>query len=183
MYYRVRAEGAPTNRFARAARFIYLNRACWNGLYRENSLGQFNVPFGSPKTDSGLDEDNLLACATLLRRAAIQLKVGDFLTNLSEVHKGDLVFLDPPYVTQHNNNGFVEYNRRLFCWSDQIRLANLAEALRARGVHVVVTNAAHSDILRLYPNFFYFEFERSSTLAASAVKRGRVNEAIFFSED
>lgn len=179
-FYRVRSEPEPVNRFERAARFLYLNRACWNGLYRVNSKGQFNVPYGRPHSDSPIDEENLVACSSLLKQKDVRIMLSDFDAVLGGAKKGDLVFLDPPYVTQHNNNGFVDYNQRLFSWSDQIRLAATAEKLRMKGVHVIVTNAAHSDVLALYPNFQYFEFERSSTLAANSSKRGRVAEAVLY---
>jgi DNA adenine methylase len=123
----------------------------------------------------------LIACSKLLRGSEVKLASGDFEPVISSAKKGDLVFLDPPYVTRHNNNGFVDYNQRLFSWLDQVRLAKVAESLRKKGVNVIVTNAAHDDVLALYPSFFYFDFERSSTLAANTAKRGRVKEAIIYS--
>jgi DNA adenine methylase len=181
-YYEVRSEDEPKNRFEKAARFIYLNRACWNGLYRVNRKGHFNVPYGRPKSDSPIDRENLIACSQLLRTPGVRLVEGDFQAALVGAHKGDLVFLDPPYVTQHNNNGFVDYNQRLFSWEDQIRMAKLAETLRSRGVHVIVTNANHQGVAELYPKFSTIQFERTSSLAADKLKRGIVSEAIFFSE-
>lgn len=130
LYYQLR-DGAPsTDRFTEAARFIYLNRNCWNGLYRVSLSGKFNVPYGRPKTSNELDTDNFRACAQELGRSDIVITSCDFEGNLQAVAPGDLVFLDPPYVTQHNNNGFREYNERLFSWADQIRLATVATALK-----------------------------------------------------
>ncbi len=181
-YYQVRNEPPPSNRFERAARFLFLNRACWNGLYRVNSKGKFNVPYGKPYSESPLDLDNLVSCSSLLKRPGIAVSAGDFEPTLRLAKEGDLVFLDPPYVTQHNNNGFVDYNQRLFSWADQIRLAKEAERLRLKGVSVIMTNAAHYDILALYPEFNHFQFVRSSTLASNSAKRGRVNEAVIFAK-
>jgi DNA adenine methylase len=97
------------------------------------------------------------------------------------VREGDFVFLDPPYVTRHNNNGFIEYNERIFSWRDQQRLASTARALTRRGVNVMVTNALHSDVINLYQGFNVVPVERSSTIASDNQKRGRVREAIIFS--
>ena len=177
-YYRIR-ESDPTSRYARAARFIYLNKACWNGLYRVNSLGQFNVPYGMPKTNNVIDADNLRACAALLRTPTVTIANIDFEEALAGVRQGDLVYLDPPYVTRHNNNGFIDYNERLFSWRDQERLARVAKRLVERGAHVLVSNADHSDVIELFDDFERVRFERSSTLASDASKRGRVYEAIF----
>lgn len=176
-YYRMRAL-APQDRFERAAQFIYLNKTCWNGLYRVNSRGEFNVPFGRPKTQTVVDAENLRACGSTLRRGEVQLSAGDFGVALSEVRSGDLVYLDPPYVTRHNNNGFVDYNEQLFSWHDQERLAHLAQKLVRRGAYVVVSNADHEDVLSLFRDFRRLVFSRSSTLASDATKRGIVREAI-----
>ncbi|MBI4219936.1 MAG: Dam family site-specific DNA-(adenine-N6)-methyltransferase, partial [Chloroflexi bacterium] len=96
-------------RFRRVAEFIYLNKTCWNGLYRVNSDGRFNVPYGMPKTDFLADFENLRACSQALRQPGVELRSCDFEAALDDVNAGDLVYLDPPYVTRHNNNGFVDY--------------------------------------------------------------------------
>lgn len=127
-YYEVRSQ-SPDDPMARAARFIYLNKTCWNGLYRVNLRGEFNVPFGRPKSSNIVSTPTLEACSAALRRCEA-LGVGDFQQILKECTAGDLVFLDPPYVTGHNNNGFIEYNEKLFTWNDQCRLAGEVRRLR-----------------------------------------------------
>ena len=179
-YYQLRNEPPSTNRFLEAARFIYLNRNCWNGLYRVNLAGKFNVPYGRPKTSNDLDADNLRECARDLSRSGVVITSGDFEQNLQAVGPGDLVFLDPPYVTQHNNNGFREYNEHLFSWADQIRLAAAAATLANRGANVIVTNAFNPDIANLYDGFTLVKSERSSTIASDKAKRGRAVEAIIY---
>jgi DNA adenine methylase len=166
--------------FKRAAEFIYLNKTCWNGLYRVNSRGEFNVPYGLPKTDYIVDEANLRACADALRRRSVVLDAQDFEAALDNVVGGDLVFLDPPYVTRHNNNGFIDYNERLFSWADQVRLAELAQELATQGANVIVTNAYHREVIDLYKGFRVMPLYRSSTLAAASSKRGRVREALLW---
>jgi DNA adenine methylase len=181
-YYKVRSDDASGSRFDQAARFIYLNRAGWSGLYRVNSKGRFNVPFGRACKNTDFDSANLRACAKSLKSEGVQLRTGDFEAILRKPKEGDLVFLDPPYVTSHNNNGFIEYNQKIFSWDDQVRLSKVAERLRIDGVHVVITNAAHEEILKLYPNFFYYEFERFSTLARIPEKRQIVSEIVLYTE-
>jgi DNA adenine methylase len=177
-YYRVRRM-RPSCRFERAAQFIYLNKTCWNGLYRVNSQGMFNVPYGLPKSSNILDQENLVACGRLIRQSSVTLTSVDFEAALDGVSRTDIVYLDPPYVTRHNNNGFIDYNRLLFNWDDQIRLASTASRLRGLGATVVVSNAFHDDLLALYGEFDIFAVGRPSTLAGDVSKRSRVTEALF----
>jgi DNA adenine methylase len=180
-YYKVRAERSGSG-VDRAARFVYLNRTCWNGLYRVNSSGEFNVPFGRPNTKAIVDAENLLACSQVLSSPDVQLDVAGFQEATITAARGDFVFFDPPYVTGHNNNGFVDYNRRLFAWRDQVALADVAKALVAGGTHVIVANANHSDVIALYgADFVLVELRRNSSLAASTKFRRPVTEALLVS--
>jgi DNA adenine methylase len=119
-----------------------------------------------------------MACGKLMRDSDVELSDADFENALKGTKKGDLVFLDPPYVTAHNNNGFIDYNEKLFSWRDQGRLARVAVQLSRRGVHVLVANANHDDVLQLYPGFNHIVVTRSSTLGGANVARRRVTEAI-----
>ncbi|MFM9877217.1 MAG: DNA adenine methylase [Rhodoglobus sp.] len=179
LYYRVRAE-RPTSEIRRAARFVYLNRAGWNGLYRVNNKGVFNVPYGRPATSNTIDFSNLMACSAALARDSVTIGVDDFSTIEDKAVAGDFVYFDPPYVTGHNNNGFIDYNENLFSWSDQVRLASLARRLQENSVHVVVSNAHHEAVLALYPTFRVAEVSRRSTLASSIKSRKAVAEAVFY---
>lgn len=169
---------APGNDVQIAGSFIFLNRACWNGLYRVNSDGIFNVPYGWPKTDNLIDEKNLRRCAVQLRRRSVSVRCQDFEEIGDRVVEGDFVFFDPPYVTTHNMNGFVDWNERLFSWKDQIRLAALTHRLIARGANVLVTNADHMDIRELYQGLYYKKLVRISTLAGDKSRRVEISEAI-----
>jgi DNA adenine methylase len=180
LFYQIRSARSalyPT----RAAEFIYLNKTCWNGLYRVNAKGEFNVPYGSPQTDFIFDPKVLDACTKVLRRSGITVRQTDFEIALRSARAGDFVFLDPPYVTKHNFNGFRDWNEKLFSWDDQVRLANVAQRLADRGVHVLVSNADHADVAALFSCFQKFELERASTLASDPRRRGRVTEALFVS--
>ncbi len=145
-YYAVRSE-SPRTTLEKAARFLYLNRACFNGIYRVNAKGEFNVPKGS-KEKVILDTDNFGAVAKQLR--ASEIHVSDFENVIDKAQKSDLIFADPPYTVRHNNNGFINYNEKLFSWQDQERLAaSLARAAK-RGAIVVATNANHSSVRELF---------------------------------
>jgi len=177
-FYKVRGR-RQQGRYQRAADFIYLNRAAWNGLYRVNSKGEFNVPFGAAKTRNIIDPQHLLSCSAALAERGVELLVCDFEEAVSGASERDFAFFDPPYVTGHNNNGFVDYNEKLFSWEDQSRLADVAAGLANRDVSVVVTNAQHSEVVALYPSFQVDEYSRTSTLASKKRARGQVHEAIF----
>lgn len=158
----------------RAAQFLYLNRTCWNGLYRVNLRGEFNVPIGT-KSAVVLDTDNFEFTSTLLKNA--QLKVSDFEKILDEAEKGDFAFIDPPYVTRHNFNGFVKYNEDLFSWADQERLVEVVKRAAKRGVKLLITNAAHNSIRQLYKGIGrHRDLDRASVLAADSANRGVTTE-------
>lgn len=179
-YYHVR-QNRSTDRFKRAAEFIYLNKSCWNGLYRVNSAGIFNVPFGNHQSEFIVDQDNLRACAATLQSLDVSIHPYDFEQNIEESKAGDLVYLDPPYVTGHNNNGFISYNEVIFSWDDQKRLAGIAKSLALKGVHVIVSNANHQEIIALYTGFAVKHFSRASTLASNVTKRRMISEVLLYS--
>jgi DNA adenine methylase len=177
VFYDIR-ENRSVESFRRAAEFIYLNKTCWNGLYRVNAAGKFNVPYGRPKSDRLIDVDNLSACGALLRERGISIHCEDFEGITSQAKSGDLIFLDPPYVTGHRNNGFIDYNEVLFSWEDQERLARVARSLRSRGCFVIVTNADHESILEIYQGFKCLRVDRKSTIASHTARRGRTTELV-----
>ncbi|OGA66491.1 MAG: hypothetical protein A3G81_02230 [Betaproteobacteria bacterium RIFCSPLOWO2_12_FULL_65_14] len=179
LYYEIR-EDRGRGRFRRAAEFIYLNKTCWNGLYRVNLEGKFNVPYGKPKTDRIIDRVELVSAAKALSARGVKLLVADFDQALKEASKEDLVYLDPPYVTGHNGNGFLEYNKNIFSWDDQVRLADTARRLASKGVHVIVSNANHEPVLKLYKGFKRKIINRFSTLASDLDKRRRIDEALLY---
>ncbi len=175
-YYAVRAL-VPRTRFERAAQFIYLNKTCWNGLYRVNMSGKFNVPFGKPKS-TNIVTSQQLSLASVALRDACRLVSADFETTLDSAGKNDFIFLDPPYVTAHGNNGFVDYNERIFSWIDQIRLRTMVDELSRKGAHVLLTNADHVTIRDLYDGFRIETIHRHSTLAGRASARKPITELI-----
>lgn len=174
-YYQMR-DYNPRCEFRKAARFIYLNRTCWNGLYRVNRLGRFNVPIGTKSTVL-MPTDDWTSIAQLL--ASAEIKCIDFEVSISAAEEGDLIFADPPYTVKHNFNGFIKYNDSLFSWNDQVRLRDALLAAKRRGATVILTNANHESIRELYKKHFDLEsVARASVLAGSAAHRGRYEELL-----
>ncbi|HTZ95696.1 MAG TPA: Dam family site-specific DNA-(adenine-N6)-methyltransferase [Terriglobales bacterium] len=175
-YYRIR-EWEPLGDVDRAARMLYLTRLSFNGIYRQNLKGKFNVPYGYKKHLQVVEEDHLKAIQARLRKTVI--RTGDFAATAGDAVAGDTVYFDPPYTVAHGNNGFVKYNARIFSWEDQRRLAAFANRLVQRGCRVVVSNADHASIDELYPYFKRFRIERPSVIAADAEFRKVVTESVF----
>lgn len=175
-YYAVRSD-IPDTKVRRAARTLYLNRTCWNGLYRRNLKGEFNVPIGTKNTVM-LDTDNFEHASKLLSEASL-MNV-DFEETISKAAASDLLFVDPPYTVKHNMNGFVKYNEKIFSWADQIRLKDALHEASSRGAFIIVTNADHPSIKELYAESFeYKNLARASVLAGKSSARGQTTEAIF----
>lgn len=161
----------------RAARTLYLNRTCWNGLYRVNRRGEFNVPIGT-KSSVMWQGEEFLKYAALLKNASILCQ--DFEKTINGCGEGDYLFVDPPYTVKHNLNGFVKYNENIFSWDDQIRLALALKQAGSRGAEIAVTNADHDSVKELYScGFEYRSLARHSILAGSSVHRGKTSEALF----
>lgn len=174
-YYKVRA-AKPRNFAKRAARFIYLNRTCWNGLYRVNLNGKFNVPKGTKKNVL-LGTDDFQSVSHLLQN--VELLNTDFEASISTAQKGDFIFVDPPYTVKHNFNGFVKYNETMFRWEDQLRLSECLKDASKRGCLILLTNANHPSIVELYEHdFALIPLTRASTIAASSLRRGIYEELV-----
>jgi len=173
-YYRLRAR-VPQDPIQRATRMIYLNRTCFNGIYRVNLNGNFNVPRGS-KSKVCMSNDDFPAIARLLKNA--DLRVCDFEDSIDVAKAGDFVFADPPYTVRHNLNGFVKYNEILFSWADQERLAFALQRAARRGAKVLSTNANHKSVLDLYSSteFAMRVVSRCSRISSDATTRGAFNE-------
>lgn len=180
-YYDIREKfNSEKDRIKNAAYFIYLNKMCWNGLYRVNREGKFNVPIGRNLSEGYkiFDSGQLLKASQLLRR--VKLKCCDFEEAVKEANlKNDFVYFDPPYITTHLNNGFIKYNSVLFQQADGLRLSRLAGKLAQRGVKVMLSNAAHPLIKQQYDGmFFKAEIDHASLIAGDPTKRSRFTELL-----
>lgn len=178
-YYQVRKQ-TVTDRVDIAARMLYLNRSCFNGLYRVNHLGQFNVPIGSREVFTN-DIDSFEEYSHQLEHA--ELKACDFAETIQRAGKNDFIFADPPYIAQKQEN-FIKYNNRLFRWEDQIRLRNELEAAKQRGAIILCTNVDSEQIAELYKEsgFSVIKLERNSLIAADKNKRAKIKEMVISSK-
>lgn len=175
-YYQIRGSRTRTP-YTNAAKFLYLNRTCFNGLYRVNKSGQFNVPIGSKK-NAILETDEFRLVSRLLEN--VELNVTDFELVVNRANEGDFLFIDPPYTINHNENGFIEYNEKIFSWQDQERLAQSLVRARDRGVKILATNANHESVKKLYTdlNFKCSVLKRFSGIASDGSKRAQYEELI-----
>lgn len=176
-YYRIR-RAEPVDQLDKAVRFIYLNRLCWNGLYRVNSEGEFNVPFGKRTPEVLWDFENMRMIAERLGSA--RLLCGDFAASLQDANGADFVFLDPPYPRGSSNGlGFDRYTSTGFSVNDHQRLALFAEELDRRGALVMVCETGDPKILDLFPSHFRSHtYSSKSLIAASSDARRDIEEAI-----
>jgi len=178
-YYSVRAV-TLTDEIARAARLIYLTTLAFNGIHRLNLHGQFNVPYGRKTHVNPCDAERIRAASAALSGA--ELRSEDFQTATKDATRGSLVYFDPPYTVAHGSNGFLKYNSRIFSWSDQVRLSQVAMELSERGCSVLVSNADHPSIHSLYEGFRMIRMTRASQIAASSQARRSITEIIFYNE-
>jgi len=178
VYYKTRSLLTRAEHTA-AARFIYLNRTCFNGLFRVNRTGRFNTPYGNYVNPTICNSDRLRAVSVSLKR--VTLLAGDFERTTARAKAGDFAYFDPPYITGHKDNGFLKYNSRLFTWDDQQRLARWAAELKARGVHVLVSNADHRAVRALYPGFRVLKVSRRASIAGENTSRGQTSEILLSS--
>lgn len=177
MYYRVRAlEPAKLAPVARAARTIYLNRTGYNGLYRVNKSGAFNVPFGRYTDPLICDAPNLRACAEQLAHAEIAVRPFDAV--VEHARAGDFVYFDPPYFPMSATSDFTTYTAGGFGLEQQERLAEVARALVAKKVHVMLSNADVPAARKLYKGLKIAKVSALRNVSATAAGRGGVTELI-----
>lgn len=176
-FYKQRAKDVSTlDELERAARFIYLNKTCFNGLYRENQSGQFNVPFGRYKNPRIADSINVLAASDALSNA--HLHTGSFELMAARAKSGDFVYFDPPYMPVSKTANFVSYTSSNFGYEDQERLAKLARKLKNKGVLVMVSNSDVPEIRELYKDFNLKVVKAPRAINCRGDRRGPVDELV-----
>lgn len=175
-YYRVRQDNY-LQEAKRAAKFIFLNQTSFNGIYRVNLQGDYNVPFGYRNTVF-CNTPNLRAASRALANA--QLSCSDFSQSLKNIQRNDLVFLDPPYTVTHNNNGFIKYNKKLFDLDSQLSLSAFIDEIKNKGAYYILTNAAHEQVEKIFTkdNDKIVELTRASLIGGKNAKRGNYGELI-----
>lgn len=160
----------------KASRFIYLNRTCFNGMYRVNSKGEFNVPFGHYKNPRILDENNLINCSNLLQRT--EIKHADFSEILKKVKKGDFVYFDPPYVPLSETSSFTSYTKDGFDMDMQFKLRDVCDELDSMGVKFLLSNSDTKLVNELYENYNIKKVFASRQINANADGRGKITEVL-----
>jgi len=174
-YYHIRASQNGSE-IERAARLIYLNKTCFNGLYRENSQGRFNVPMGRYKNPMICDAELLRSVARSLQSA--QVWQYPFEAVLEYATPADFVYFDPPYHPISATSKFTSYNRYAFTEADQIRLRDVFQVLAARGVKVMLSNSDCPFIRDLYQGFEIHTILASRSINSKAEKRGKITEVL-----
>lgn len=172
-YYEIRNKKLRSP-LTKAAQFLYLNRTCWNGLYRVNLNGIFNVPIGT-KSSVVFEGESFRDYANALKGAEIGAL--DFEESIAKTKNGDFLFVDPPYTVRHNFNGFAKYNEDIFRWADQIRLRAALDQAASRGVKILLSNAHHESVLELFSDLGTVHIvDRASVIAGASTFRSRVTE-------
>lgn len=173
-----RGEGglAALSDIERASRFIYLNRTGFNGMYRVNAKGQFNVPFGRYTNPRICDADGIYACSAHLHRC--QISCLDFESVLAEATTDDFIYLDPPYIPLSDTAYFTSYSDAGFNMSDQKRLAEAVKQLDRRGVAFALSNSHCAEVEALYAGFQFHQVEAARNINAKADGRQPVGEYI-----
>ncbi len=173
---RVRAE-VQTEQVAIAARFIFLNKTCFNGLYRVNQKGQFNTPIGKFSSPPNIcDTENLLACSKALTQVVITQ--GDFMRCALPAKPGDVVYFDPPYVPLNPTSNFTSYTAEGFNYKDQERLALRFRDLADQGVDVVASNSDTEVVRNLYQGLRIIEVQARRSVNSKGGSRGPIGELI-----
>ena len=180
-FYRVRAwdrspDYARRNEIERAARFLFLNRTCYNGLYRVNQRGQFNVPFGRYRNPNICPAGKLRAASRALQ--GVTLLAGDFTRSLEAAAPGDFVYLDPPYQPLSDTANFTSYTLNAFGVEDQRRLADLFRELDRRGCLVMLSNSSTGLIRELYDGYRQVEVQATRVISSKADARGAIPELL-----
>lgn len=175
-YYAARDNWTPSSLVERAARMIYLNRLAFNGLYRVNSSGRFNVPFGKVANPVVCNEELLRANSSWLHR--VHIRRGSFMSAVNDAQEGDLVYLDPPYIPLSPTASFSKYAQDDFREMDQWALKGVIDGLIARGVHVVLSNSNTELTRQVFSNLDLYVVSAARSISAAGASRSRVEEVL-----
>lgn len=169
----------------RASRLIYLNKTCYNGLFRVNSQGEFNTPFGNYENPNIVNEHVLRSVSNYLNKNEIRFLCGDFVDSLKNIRKGAFVYLDPPYAPLSDSSSFTGYTLDGFNDSDQIRLKEICDKLQERGVKFLLSNSTAPIILDLYKDKNRYEInyvDAKRNINSVGKGRGEIKEVLIASK-
>jgi DNA adenine methylase len=162
----------------RASRIIYLNKTCYNGLYRVNNSGEFNSPFGKYKNPNIVNEPTIKAVSNYLNSSKIKLFSGDYEQVIKNPNKGAFVYLDPPYHPVSGSSNFTGYIQGGWEEADQVRLKDNCDRLNAKGVKFLLSNSAGKFIKDLYKNYKISIVKATRSINSDGDKRGEVEEVL-----
>lgn len=175
-FYKIRALNLEKlSPLERASRFIYLNKTCFNGLYRENSKGQFNVPFGKYKNPKIVDEENIKVVSQYLNTAYIKILNTDYKKVCQMAQKGDFIYLDPPYHPISKTASFTKYTKYDFTEQDQIQLSEIFKELDKKGCYVMLSNSNTDFIKDLYRDYEIKEIQAHRAINSNGKGRKKAN--------
>ena len=183
-FYALRAADRDARRFAalspveRAARTLYLNRTCYNGLYRVNAAGQFNAPFGRYKNPTICDEGTLRAVHRYFADNDVAFSQGDFAAAVAQAREGDFVYFDPPYDPVNVTSSFTGYQKGGFDRTEQERLKEVCDDLDRRGVKFLLSNSATDFIRELYADYEVGIVGATRAINSVGSRRGKVDEVL-----
>jgi DNA adenine methylase len=162
----------------KASRIIYLNKTCYNGLFRVNQQGEFNSPFGRYKNPNIVNEPTLRAVSNYFNKAKITFKCGDFEEAVKGIRKGSFVYFDPPYDPVSDSANFTGYDKGGFARDEQVRLKRLCDNLNSRNIKFLLSNSATDFILDLYKDYNITIVKANRAINSKGDKRGEVDEVL-----
>ena len=177
-YYEVRNQ-EPKNQIEKVSRLLFLNKTCFNGLYRVNSKGKFNVPLGRYTNPNIVNKENLQAVSKTLQSGKIKISCRDFSSIIKDAKKGDFVYFDPPYQPVSDTANFTSYTHRDFTEDDLERLADLANQLNSKGCNVMLSNSNSKTVKKLFSSGWKIkEIKANRAINSNSQKRTGHKEII-----
>ncbi len=177
-YYEVR-NNEPKNQIEKVSRLLFLNKTCFNGLYRVNSKGKFNVPLGRYTNPNIVNKENLVAVSHILQSTKIKISCRDFGSIVKYVKSGDFVYFDPPYQPISDTANFTSYTHRDFTQDDLMRLADVANQLDSKGCHVMLSNSNSKTVKKLFSSKWKIkEIKANRAINSNSQKRTGHKEII-----
>lgn len=184
-YYEIRTldrarEYSEMSSVKKAARIIYLNKTCYNGLYRVNAAGQFNSPYGKYKKPNIVNATTIKAVSKYLNKDGIVINQGDYKDTLKGLRKGAFVYLDPPYMPISSSSSFTGYTDKGFSYEQQVTLKNECDKLKAKGISFLQSNSDCPEIRELYKDYKICTVQAKRSINSNALKRGEINEVLIY---
>lgn len=166
------------SKIEKAARIIYLNKTCYNGLYRVNNSGEFNAPFGKYKNPNIVNESTIQAVSEYLKNNDVQIYNEDYELTLAKIKKDAFVYFDPPYQPISKSSNFTSYNKGGFNEAEQIRLKEVCDVLNKKGIRFLLSNSATPFIEDLYSDYQIDYVKAKRAINSNGKKRGAINEVL-----